>query len=198
MSASTIFWGIVVGLMFSCMFALGGILVMVIYGCLSDKIIAFCFRKNPELGENVWGVLFIIILIIVIVVVLGCGIYRGFPEVGLEEAPWDAPVNYTTHTIINLADNNSIEGTIRGGRHYVRGYIGESTTYHYYYQLSDGGMKLQKVSDKNTTIYFTEDEPRVEWYRQTRTFWWKSETRYFCKIYIPEGSMTTEISIDMN
>ena len=198
MSISTIIWGIITGLMFSCVFALGGVVVMVIYGYLSDKIIAFCFRKNPELGENVWCILFTIVLIIVIVAVLGCGIYRGFPEVGLEEAPWDAPVNYTTHIIINLADNNSIEGTIRGGRHYVRGYIGESTTYHYYYQLSDGGMKLQKVSDKNATIYFTEDEPRVEWYRQTRTFWWKSETCYFCKIYIPEGSMTTEISIDMN
>lgn len=198
MSASTIFWGIVVGLMFSCMFALGGILVMIFYGGLSNKIIAFCFRKNPELGKNVWNVLFTIVLIIIIIAVLGCGIYRGFPEVALEETPWEAPVNYTTHTIINLADNNSVEGTIRGSRHYVRGYIGESTTYHYYYQLSDGGMKLQKVSDKNATIYFTEDEPRVEWYRQTRTFWWKSETRYFCKIYIPEGSMTTEINIDMN
>ena len=198
MSIGTIMWGIIGGLMFSCLFAFGGVLVMVIYSYLSNKIIAFCFRKNPKLGENVSDVLFTIVLIIVIITVLGCGIYRGFPEVGIEEASWSTPVNYTTHTIINLADNNSIEGTVRGSRYYVRGYISESTTYHYYYQLSDGGMKLQKVSDKNATIYFTEDEPRVEWYRQTRTFWWKSETRYFCKIYIPEGSMTTEINIDMN
>lgn len=169
-------------------FVIGGL----IFGPTANKV------DGHPVAENIWSTCLTIYIALALIVCVGGGIYRGVPEMALETATWDQPVNYVTHTIINLADNNSVEGTIRGSRHYVRGYIGESTTYHYYYKQSDGGMKLQKVSDKNATIYFTEDEPRVEWYRQTRTFWWNSETRYFCKIYIPEGSMTTEINIDMN
>lgn len=196
MSFGMIFSGIIISLMFSCVYALGGILVVMLYWWLSDKMLTFIFRKNPELGENIWSALFTIVLIITIIAVLGFGIYRGFPEIAIETAKWEEPYNYTTHTIMNLADNNEIEGHIRG--RYVRGYIGETTTYHYYYPQYDGGMKLQKVNEKNATIYFTDSEPRAEWYSQTRTFWWKSETRYFCKIYIPEGTMTTEFEIDMN
>ena len=149
------------------------------------------------IAENIWSICFTIYLVIALLFCFGQGIYRGVPEMAIEDAAWGESVNYVTHEIINLADNNQIEGTIHGGRHYIRGYIGETTTYHYYYQQRDGGMKLQKASEDNTTIYFTNGNPRAEWYRQTKSFWWKSETRYFCRIYIPEGSMTTEFTIDM-
>ena len=197
MSFGTIVCGIILSLMFACVFIPIGAAFMVLYYWLSDKIITFIFKNNPELCENIYSILFTIVLIVTILVVLGLGVYWGFPEEAIDTAEWSEPYNYITHQIVNLSDNNEINGRISGSRHYVRGYIGEETIYHYYYQQYDGGFKLQKASEKNTAIYFTDGEPRAEWYSQTRTFWWKNETKYFCKIYIPEGSMTTEFEIDM-
>ena len=197
MSFGIIVCGVILSLMFTCCFIPFGVAFIVLYYWLSDKIMTFIFKNNPELCKNIYIILFIIVLIATILGILGLGVYCGFPEVALETAEWSEPYNYITHQIVNFSDNNEINGYIRGNRYYVRGYIGEETIYHYYYQQYDSGFKLQKASEKNTTIYFTDGEPRAEWYSQTRTFWWKSETKYFCKIYIPEGSMMTEFKIDM-
>lgn len=197
MTSTTIFYGILVSLMYIVIYACMGALVVLSYGLLSEKVCDAIFKKNSELGENVWAVCLLIVIIIVGIFVIGRGVYDGFPQIAIEEAKWEQPYNYTTHQIVNLSDNSEIEGSINGRRRYVRGYIGEETVYHYYYKCADGGFKLQKASEKNTTIYFTDGEPRAEWYSQTRSFWWHSETKYFCKIYIPEGSMTTEFEIDM-
>ena len=58
-------------------------------------------------------------------------------------------------------------------------------------------MELQKANAKNTIIYYTDGEPHADWYRKSRTYWWHTEYEYSCKIYIPEGTMTTEFTIDM-
>ena len=197
MSFNIIICGIIFSLTFICAFIPFGVLFMVLYHWLSEKIITFIFKNNPKLCKNIHTILFTIVLIATILVVLCLGIYCGFPEMAIKAAEWNEPYNYTTHQIVNLSDNSEINGRINGTRYYVRGYIGEETIYHYYYQQDDGGLKLQKVSENDATIYFTDGEPRVEWYSQVRTFWRVSETKYFCKIYIPEGSMTTKFEIDM-
>lgn len=189
-----IFQCAILSLMFAIVYALPAFCV----GALILIPLAFwADHGNTELRTNIWSVLFIIIVFIAVIFCVGKGVYTAVPEIMIETAEWEEPYNYVTHEIINLADSNEINGVISGRRRYVRGYIGETTTYHYYYKQYDGGMKLQKVNEKNATIYFTDSEPRAEWYSQTRTFWWKSETKYFCYIYIPEGSMTTEFEIDM-
>ena len=117
------------------------------------------------------------------------------PMFEIQDVPWGNEENYLTHEIVNLKDNNELDGQFSG--RYVRGYVGEETTYHYYYKDSDGGMKLKKVEADKATIYETDGTPRVEWYRQTRSFWWQEETKYYCKIYLPEGSVEVEYVIDM-
>ena len=57
--------------------------------------------------------------------------------------------------------------------------------------------KDEITGEDNTVIYYTDGEPHAEWYRKSRTYWWNTEYEYSCKIYIPEGTMTTEFTIDM-
>lgn len=136
-----------------------------------------------------------LIIIIWVIISIFFGLMIGIPTTMIEEMEWGEPVKYVSHEIINLADNNEIEGKISG--RYVHGYIGEKTTYHYYYKTYDGGMDLQKAGADTTKIYFTDGTPHADWYKSERTYWWNTETKYYCKIYIPEGSMTTEFTIDM-
>lgn len=167
-------------------------------------IVAYCICHTSDdtamtTKDNILMTIVAIVMIIALIFSLGHGMYKGVPEMMIETAEWEEPYNYTTHQIVCLSDNNEITGSIRGGRYYVRGYIGETTTYHYYYQRYDGGYKLQKVSENNAVIYpiGADEQPRAEWYSQTRTFWGKSETKYFCKIYVPEGTIASTFEIDM-
>lgn len=188
------FMGVMVGFVYSLMAAafvmLGALLIYGIIYLIVSIFVKDRWRKNSILDNA-----FVVLFVLFIVISLAIGMYLGIPVGMIETAEWEPAVNYVTHDIINLADNNEIEGKFRG--RYVRGYIGETTTYHYYYETYDGGMKLQKASEKNTKIYFTDEEPRAEWYSKTRRFWYHTETEYWCKIYIPEGSMTTEFVVDM-
>ena len=190
------FSGILISLMYGCMYAFPTAAVLALIGWLLDKLFTAIYGKDNDKGEELWNMIFFVCCAMAIIVLLGASFYSGLPQVFIEAAKWEEPYNYVTHEIINLADNNEIEGHIRG--RYVRGYIGETTTYHCYYKQNDGGMKLQQAGEKTTTIYYTDGEPRAEWYSQTRRFWWNEETRHFCRIYIPEGTMTTEFEIDMN
>ena len=135
------------------------------------------------------------IMTIWIVLSLAMGMVAGIPTAMIDTVEWGEPVKYVSHEIINLADNNEIEGKFTG--RYVRGYIGEKTTYHYYFKTYDGGMELQKAGSDNTKIYFTDEKPHADWYKSERTYWKHTETKYSCKIYIPEGTLTTEFTIDM-
>lgn len=133
-------------------------------------------------------------LVLGLVLCIGSLALAVYPQYAIENEPWEHN-NYLTHYIVNLADNDEIKGEFSG--RYVRGYVGETTTYHYYYKTSDGGMKLQKAPASISTIYETDDTPRAEWFKKTRSFWWFTEEKAYCKIYIPNGSVSVEYVIDM-
>ena len=182
-----------------------GVIIGVVYAFFAAVFLALIFLPLAWLAECLfehiapWSRLdetvpaFIITIWIIIAVV--AGMITGIPSVMIDTAEWGEPECYVTHEIINLTDNNEINGRFHG--RYVRGYIGEETMYHYYFKRLDGGIDLQKANAKNTIIYYTDGEPHADWYRKSRTYWWNTETQYSCKIYIPEGSMTTEFAIDM-
>jgi hypothetical protein len=182
-----------------------GVIVGLVYALLVAAVLALVFMPLALLAEWIFENLMpwsrldetvpTFILTIWVAISLAVGMCAGIPTVMIDTVEWGEPECYVTHEIINLADNNEINGRIHG--RYVRGYIGEETTYHYYYERYDGGMDLQKANAKNTIIYYTDDEPHADWYRKSRTYWWNTEYEYSCKIYIPEGTMTTEFTIDM-
>ena len=185
---------IIVGVIIGLVYALMVWVILMIPALLISAPIYWGWRIIDDWRAD-WDDVMHVLTTITIIFSLIIGLIGGIPTAMIDTVEWGEPECYVTHEIINLADNNEINGRIRG--RYVRGYIGEETTYHYYYERSDGGMDLQKANAKNTIIYYTDGEPYAEWYRKSRTYWWHTKYEYSCKIYIPEGTMTTEFTIDM-
>lgn len=116
----------------------------------------------------------------------------------LNEQPWTRSQPYVTHTVMALQDGNEINGRIRGGKYSMSGYINEEFMYVYGYKTVGGGMKIQKVSEKNATVYFYDSvSPNAKWYRETKKFWWSEAERYTCDIFIPTDSLQAELVIDL-
>lgn len=116
----------------------------------------------------------------------------------LNKKQWQRTDPYVTHTIMALQDGNEVNGKIRGGRYSISGYINEEFMYVYGYKSTGGGMKIQKVSAKNATVYFDDSvTPNAKWYRETKKFWWSEAERYTCDIFIPTDSLQAELVIDL-
>lgn len=116
----------------------------------------------------------------------------------LTEQPWIRPEPYVVHTVVALQDGNEINGRVRGSRYSISGYINEEFMYVYGYKTVGGGMKIQKVSEKNATVYFDDNvAPNAKWYRETKKFWWSEAERYTCDIFIPTDSLQAELVIDL-
>ena len=112
----------------------------------------------------------------------------------LDNAPWqgeDKPV--AVENIVALNDNNLVTG-----RYYVhRGYIDQDLWYQYMVKLNDGGFVANKVSSKDTTLYHSDNNYRVEWYTKKKHWLCFSREENYHKIFIPQGSITDDYSVDL-
>lgn len=101
---------------------------------------------------------------------------------------------YTVEQIVAVKDSSQIEGKI----YLRRGYISETMCYDYLAETSDGGYVSERVATSNATIYIDNDNPRVEWYSNTQTWWvFYQELEPICKIYVPNGAIANDYSIDL-
>ena len=111
-----------------------------------------------------------------------------------DKQPWivsDEP--YAVESIISLNDNN-----MTNGRYYMRrGYIESDLYYQYIVDLGNGGYKANKVRSDNATLYFTDNDYRVEWHTKTKKWLYFTQEDTIHKIYIPEGSITDDYSVDL-
>lgn len=131
-------------------------------------------------------------------VLVTCTWFVGHASYKLEREAWSRPDPYVTHTVMAMQDGNEINGSIRGRKYSMSGYINEEFMYVYGYKTVGGGMKIQKVSAKNATVYFNDRvAPNAKWYKETREFWWLEEERYTCDIFIPTDSLQAELVIDL-
>ena len=129
---------------------------------------------------------------------IGCLAVATYASKKYEEQPWHRTDPYVTHTIMALQDGNEINGSFRGGKYSMSGYINEEFLYVYGYKTIGGGMKIQKVSEKNAVVYFNDDvTPNAKWYEETKSFWWLNGKRYTCDIFIPSDSLQAELVIDL-
>lgn len=115
-------------------------------------------------------------------------------RVQCEKSEWivdDEP--FAVEKIVSLNDNN-----MTNGRFYLRrGYIEEDLYYQYMVQLGNGGFKANKVKSDNATLFYDTGNYRVEWHKKTQKWlYFKNEVTYH-EIYIPEGSITSDYSIDL-
>ena len=118
-----------------------------------------------------------------------------FGTIKCDDAEWViSQTPYSVEKIMSLNDNN-----LTNGRFYMRrGYIEENLYYQYMVELNNGGFVANKVNSANATLFYAEDNYRVEWYIKTKSWLYWKEERVYNKIYIPEGSITDDYSIDLN
>lgn len=101
---------------------------------------------------------------------------------------------YTIEQIVAIKDNSQIEGKI----YLRRGYISETMYYNYLAETSDGGYVSERVATSNAILYIDNDNPRVEWYSNTQTWWvFYRESKPTCKIYVPDGTIANDYSINL-
>lgn len=101
---------------------------------------------------------------------------------------------YKVETIVALNDNN-----LTNGKFYLRsGFINEDLYYQYIVQLNNGGFKTNKVKSANATLFYDTGNYRVEWYTKTKSWLYFEQEKICNKIYVPEGSIASNYSIDLN
>ena len=113
--------------------------------------------------------------------------------------PMKTEENIITYNIVSLQDNNSSKGNYFIGSGRSEGKM----KYSFYYK-SDGGFKLKEIDYKNTTIIYS-DSIRIEQFGEKEV---DSFINYFAfdnfldedymkfKIYIPEGTIKTNFTLD--
>lgn len=140
-----------------------------------------------------------IAFMISLLVAVPCTWILSYSSNQLTKQRWHRPEPYVVHSIVALQDGNEINGSVRrSGKYSMSGYINEEFMYVYEYKVHNGGMKIQKVSAKNATVFFNDNvNPNAKWYKEERSFWWYHEERYTCDIFIPTGSMQSEILLDL-
>ena len=152
--------------------------------------LAFLFSFLFE-GERLDGLIMLISFFFMIFF-LGTSMYGNYKCKNSEWIVPDKP--YATEKIVSLNDNN-----LTNGKFYLRrGYIEENLYYQYMVQLNNGGFVANKVKSSNATLYYDTDNYRVEWYTKTKKWHYWEMKKIYNKIYIPEGSITDDYSVDLN
>ena len=92
---------------------------------------------------------------------------------------------------------------ISGGGSATRFVITTNDVYRYYYEM-DGGIRQGTVSAGETTIYYTDEEPRLvkvskhtevhykRWFLYADNGWWD----IYYELYVPEGSVATQFEFN--
>lgn len=168
----------------------------IILGSISLMLVGFVVGFVGSIDENDKTQIIGLVMLLVGLAFFALSI---FASTKCEKQPWEREETpYVTHTVIALSDGNEIDGKIHGGRYCMSGYINEKFTYVYGYKTYTGGMKIQKAGADIAVVYFRDDvEPCAKWYKETKTFWWCTQERVTCDIYVPTDSLEASITIDL-
>lgn len=153
-------------------------------------IAMWCDREywNGRDGIHINGYLVISVTVLYILLIS----FFIIGEKQVDKQPWNHET-YATEHIIALQDNNQMNGRFYSRR----GYIGEHLYYQYMVDIGNGGYKANKVKADTTTLYYDDNNCRVEWCKKERHWLYFSETEKYQKIYVPEGSITDDYVIDL-
>ena len=155
-------------------------------------IVGFCCFIDGIITENEMTCCISLISGIVCIILLAFFIIGSSICANTE---WNIPNEpYAVEHIMALNDNNMVNG-----RFYLRrGYIEEDLYYQYMVKLGNGGFKANKVKSSYTTLFYDNDNYRVEWYKKTRSWLYFTEEEQYWEIYIPEGSLVDDYTVDLN
>ena len=157
------------------------VILMVATGFLAFFFNIDCVNKK----ERKTGILLLILFVIITMIFL-------FGQYKMCKMPknWTKTAN---ESLVSLSDNNMMNSRIYARR----GYINENLWYQYMVDVGGGGYVANKVPSNRTTVYFTDENPRCEWYRISQKWWIfeRYETRW--KLYVPEGAVGNDFTIDL-
>lgn len=168
-----------------------GVIITAVFIIIMAFIIKEPTWRESEEQHKLYTIKCIIAFIIAAIIFL-CGVGLSFYSFCL---PWEKPELKSVEHIVALSNDNDING-----RFYLRGgHIEEKPYYYYMVKLNDGGYVMNKVPAMHdtTTIYYTEDNFKVEWYEQKQGFGLDRQSRTLWKIYIPAGSIQEDFSISL-
>lgn len=163
---------------------------IILFGCVSIFFVPvsiLMFTENDWRNGIMIGIPGVLALII-----SGCALYG---TIKTKDQTWIVEKEpYKVQNIVALGDGNMTEG-----RFYARrGYIGENLYYQYMVERENGGFVAGKAKANDIVLYYTDDEFRVEWYTLHREWWiFEEERDGYAKIYIPEGSISSEFNVDL-
>lgn len=107
----------------------------------------------------------------------------------------------TTHKIVALKDNQSINGRISGGIVITTGHI-EGDLYYFYSEQTKNGIVNKKIKASNCHIKYS-DNPKIviysqkgykKWYHYLYATPFEEDS---AELYIPKGSITNEFKVDL-
>lgn len=157
-------------------------------------IIAFGFYgliswdECNEDGDNAGLLLAIIMSAVFILSLIGWGIGDSI----CSKQPATEELN-AIENIVALGDNNMVNGRI-----YMRGgYIDNDLWYQYMVKVSNDGFVANKLKANTVTLYYAKENYRVEWWRSHKQWLWFEKNETYHKIYIPEGSIANDFSVDL-
>lgn len=120
-----------------------------------------------------------------------------------------------SYDIANVVNRYAYSGTIEGTETAsgfllwydsanISGSISEKGTYKFYYKTPDGGYRSMTVPVESTTIYYTNEHPKIEIVTQYTRYWkcncgqenYEQKVDNLYKIYVPEGTIAEEYSIN--
>ncbi len=168
---------------------LSGVITFSSMLCLPFAIIDSEYNKNDKEANDCCGLLIISFIVCILSMVLLCvGMYK------LDKAKWRvSETPCATEQIVSLNDNN-----LTSGRFYMRrGYIEESLYYQYMVKISDSGMVPNKIPAQKSTIYYDNENPRVEWYKAEKHWLYFRNTEVRFNVYVPNGSVTESYNVDL-
>lgn len=119
-------------------------------------------------------------------------ILAGIVEVVcLPSMEWNYNKPVSIEKVVALQDNNLSEYRYYGRRTYINEQL-------YYQYMVDVGnaYKANQIPANNTILYYDNDYPRVEWYNRSKNVWIFRKEEPCWKMYVPEGAIIENFSVD--
>lgn len=111
--------------------------------------------------------------------------------------PMSKEINTYEYNIVTLQDNSHVSGGLFLGT----GSINGSMKYVFYYELPNGGFKMNQISYENTTIIYSNDKKVIIYKEEpTNSFlnWFAIDLEFNTsyEIYVPKGTISNDFKLD--
>lgn len=128
-----------------------------------------------------------------------CHIKEDIKQERFDSLDYEIVENYTIN-LHSLSDGHTTSGDINGGRWYIKGVIEDNYNIYYSFINEQGSVVIRNLPYSEDTVDIFEEEnctnPRIEFFKFSKSYEDLCSEYYNYDIYIPSGSMDG-VAIDM-